>query len=214
MRKSVRNSSQSDLPHDRGRGNFRGPCLLSSGPLPVPQLPQHLGERSRRAVRLGMAISALHRSTSSHTASPSHTLPPAPHRTGTPAGMRGPAAWTRSGRGCSAPLYQLHPRMDENAKRSRLRETTAPPQGPSTEEKAAAVSGAPQPVRRHCPQRPRTRASAGPYTPLTRMTRAVAVHTSRVETHTSTIPTSPAGLDSPPLPQRGPWRKSPAPPHW
>lgn len=33
------------------------------------------GERSRRAVRLGMAISALHRSTSSHTASPSHTLP-------------------------------------------------------------------------------------------------------------------------------------------
>ena len=84
--------------------------------------------------------------------------------------------------------YQLHPRMDENAKRSRLRETTAPPQGPSTEEKAAAVSGAPSRSGGTAPNAPRTRASAGPYTPLTRMTRAVAVHTSRVETHTSTIP--------------------------
>ena len=62
MRKSVRNSSQSDLPLDRGRGNFRGPVFYPPGPLPVPQLPQHLG---REGMRLGMAISALAGSTSS-----------------------------------------------------------------------------------------------------------------------------------------------------
>ena len=41
------------FPHDRGRGNFRGPCLLSSGPLPVPQLPQHLGGEEQEGRQIG-----------------------------------------------------------------------------------------------------------------------------------------------------------------